>query len=507
MGTASMMANLNQPIEQLMASLWMRIPQEYRRATPWIILIGILGYGFEMTNLSLHHDDVVQFFHTDRIGHALGRFGYSWIHYYIQQGFYAPFFQVFLGILALTIYGLCVAATWKISRTIDVVLIASMLAVFPYMAQHYSYNTSLLPFSIAHALSAFAILLCVNFTISRFLLAVVLLGFSFSIYQSVIGNAIALACFAAVATLTSANNQTLSITAGLSRTLAIPLLGIIFGGLLYLGLVAMLGLPSDPYQHADKAFTLSDGLNLGTSIQLIVQGTRSFLFWPENYFPADLKAIQLGLIAAAALVWVFQPVSVGKKVAAAVCAAGGILAPRALQFLHPEGTFHNLTLTAYGIVVAGTVMVALRSRSIFWRNLICAAAAVLIFKYVMLSNWISTVNYLNFSAHQSVLTQILTRITDFPPATITRPEVAVIGKLKMPDAYPFLPQTGIATDYIDLAHLGKFSAVMGQPIKFVGEDQLPEQVREIAKNAPEWPAPGSTFSANGMAIVVLSHKK
>lgn len=500
-----MTTNFNQTIEQFMVSLWMRTPQEYRRATPWIILIGILGFGFEMTNLSLHHDDVAQFFHTGQTGHALGRYGYSWIHYYFQQNYYAPFFQVILGVLALTIYGLCVAATWQTTRTLDVVLVGSTLAVFPYMAQHYSYNTSLLPFSIAHAMSAAAILLCMRFNALRFISAIVLMGFAFSIYQSVIGNAIALACFATVASLINTNNQTSSIKESIGRALAIPLVAVIFGGILYLGMVAIIGIPTSTYQNADKAFTVPDTINIGMTLRLVIEGTRSFLFWPENYFPAGLKAIQLGLIAAAALACLFQPVSIAKKVVLAICAVGGLLAPRALQILHPLGTYHNLTLTAYGMVVAGAVMLALRARSNFWRNLICVATIALIFKYVMLSNWISTVNYLNYSAHQSVLTQILTRIRDFPPATITQPEVAVIGTLKMPDAYPFLSQTGIATDYISLNHLGKFSALMGQPVKFVGADHLPQPVLEVIKSVPVWPAPGSVFNAGGTVVVVLSH--
>jgi hypothetical protein len=152
-------------------------------------------------------------------------------------------------------------------------------------------------------------------------------------------------------------------------------------------------------------------------------------------------------------------------------------------------------------------MLALRIRPDLLRNVVCLATAVLIFRFVMLSNWISTVNYLNFAAHQSVLTQILTRISDFPPSSISSPEVAVIGRLKMPDTYPFLPQTGIATDYIDLEHLGKLSAVMEQPVRFVGAEQLPREVQDFAANAPLWPAPGSVFSANGMAVVVLSHSR
>ena len=76
-----------------------------------------------------------------------------------------------------------------------------------------------------------------------------------------------------------------------------------------------------------------------------------------------------------------------------------MLAPRALQFLHPHGSYHHLTLTAYAIVVAGAVMIVARSGSTLARNVSIVLAAFLLAGYVMQCNWISTVNYLNTQAH------------------------------------------------------------------------------------------------------------
>jgi len=68
-----MRSPLDTPLEQLLANAWNGIDPAYRKAFLFILAINLLAFGFEMTNLTLHHDDVAHIFIQDTIlGHYLG---------------------------------------------------------------------------------------------------------------------------------------------------------------------------------------------------------------------------------------------------------------------------------------------------------------------------------------------------------------------------------------------------------------------------------------------------
>ena len=154
------------PLEQFLADSWQRVDPAFRRAFLAVIVVSLLAFGFEMTNLTLHHDDVAQIFIQDTIlGHYLGRFGTGWLHYYMQQAHFMPFLQMAQGIVFMAAYGLLVAYLWGVRRTLDIVLIASVVCVFPYMAQVYQYNTAMATYTIGHLLSALAVYWSVKATV------------------------------------------------------------------------------------------------------------------------------------------------------------------------------------------------------------------------------------------------------------------------------------------------------------------------------------------------------
>src|SRR5262249_30991211 len=155
----------------------------------------------------------------------------------------------------------------------------------------------------------------------------------------------------------------------------------------------------DTIHSSEEAFQLRGALTPMQGIVEIVQGTRSFLLWPENYFPNYLKAMQLAFLGVAGLFCLWVPKGIGNKIGAVVLLRIATFTPRILQVLAPKGHFHSLTLTAYAILFAGAVMVIHRTGRIFTRNLSLILATFLIAGYLIQCNWISTVNYLNMLAH------------------------------------------------------------------------------------------------------------
>ncbi len=182
-----------------------------------------------------------------------------------------------------------------------------------------------------------------------------------------------------------------------------------------------------------------------------------------------------------------------------------LFAPRVLQLLHPEGNYHELTLTAYAVVIAGFVMIIQRAEQVAVKNLSAVLAMVLIFGYALQCNWISTVNYLNTQAHYSTMTQILSRIKSLDVENWRETKVVVVGSYKMPSDYPFKRATGVSTMFIDAIHMQKFARLLREDIEFVPAEENNQQVLDYAAKHAPWPSPSSVGMVNSLGVLVLSH--
>ena len=198
------------------------------------------------------------------------------------------------------------------------------------------------------------------------------------------------------------------------------------------------------------------------------------------------------------------PRSPGGKIAAIAMLAIASLTPRLLQILHPEGVYHNLTLTAYGVVIAGAVMIINRAAHTAIRNLSIVLSFFLIAGYIMQCNWISTVNYLNTQAHYSTLTQVLARIRSLPGDDWNGKNIVVVGKYKMSSNYPFKSATGVAVSFMDAFHMQHLANLMRDDVAFTGADDTTPEALEYAATHPSWPHPASVGVINGTGVVVLS---
>ena len=493
------------PLETTFGRWWGGIDPAGKRAFFAVLVISVLAFGFEMTNLTLNHDDVNQLDIQDTIlGHYLGRFGAGWLYYYTQNHYFMPFLQMTEGMFLMGAYGVVVARFWGARTATSIALIAAILCVFPYMAHVYQYNTSMVIDPLAHLLAALAVIFSVRATLRHVALAAALYVAAFSIYQSVAANAATIFVIWLLTRIVFEGAGKGPLTRQLVRSTIAVAAAVIVGGLVYLAIVSMMPLEFDTDHAAAEAFHLGGATKLWQSIPLVWNGTRSFFVWPEPYFPDYLKAIQLAFLAAAGAVCVWLPRGLLTKIGAVALLVLSIFAPRVLQLLHPDGSYHSLALTAYAASVAGTVMLVTTAGRTAMRNLSMIAAAILIAGYVMQCNWISTVNYLNTQAHFSTLTQVLARLRALPDAQWDGKKVAVVGHYDMPSDYPFKLSTGVANKYMDAEHLNALARVLRDEATFVAADQAMPKVLEYAATHAAWPDPRSVAIVDGVGVVVFS---
>jgi len=499
----------NTSLDLMLADWWNGIDHTYRKAFFFVAGINLLAFGFEMTNLTLHHDDLFQIFIQDDIlGHFLGRFGVGKLHYYTQNAYFMPFLQMFQGIVFMSTYGVLVARYWGARRVLDITLVASIVTVFPYMAQVYQYNTSMATYSLAHLLVAAAVILSTRGNFIHAAIASLLYVAAFSIYQSVIANAATIFVLWVLFSHLFGNEGEVIAARKMLRSTIWAVVSVAVGGILYLVAVSFMDVNFDSSQAADEAFKLNMDIDLAYALSEIVQGTRSFFLWPENYFPDYLKKFQLVLIAGAGIFCLLVPKSLGGKVAAIGLLALTAFTPRILQLIHPAGTYHNLTLTAYALVIAGTVLIINRAaRAVVIRNASMVLAFMLIWGYILQSNWISTVNYLNTLAHYTTLTQVLARARSLPEGNWDGKKIAVVGKYKMSSEYPFKSATGVAVSFMDAFHMQYLAKLMRDDVTFVEADDTMPDVLEYAATHAAWPNPASVGVVNGIGVVVFSKGK
>ena len=373
------------------------------------------------------------------------------------------------------------------------------------MAQVYQYNTSMATYSLAHLLAAAAVILSTRGTFTHVATAALLYVATFSIYQGVIANAATIfVVWALVNLLFSKEGQAFASRAMLRAAIG-ALVSAGVGGLLYMVAVSFMDLDFDASHAAGEAFNLSEGINLAYAASEIMQGTRSFFMWPENYFPNYLKKLQLLFIAGAGIFCLLLPKSLGGKIGAVVLLVLACFTPRILQLIHPAGVYHNLTLTAYALVISGAVIIINQaSRAVIIRNISTILAFVLIAGYILQCNWISTVNYLNTMAHFSTLTQVLARARSLPDTNWDGKKIAVVGKYNMSSDYPFKSATGVAVSYMDAFHMQHLANLMRDDITFVEADNTMPEVLEYATTHAHWPNPASIGVVNGMGVVVFS---
>jgi len=500
---------LQVPIEQLLQDRWNRIDQAQRRALLVTAVVSLLAFGFEMTNLTLHHDDLTHLMvQKPLVGYYLGRFVHSWIFFYALQGHFAPFLHMALGMLLMCAYGLLVANFWGARRTLDIALVATILCVFPYMAHVYQYNSVMVAYPLAHLLAAAAVVVAARARAITLALAALLFFVAFSIYQAVLANAVTILLAWLLTQTLFAPELNRPALRAIGRSAMATVVAIAVGGILHVFAVSLLDIHFDSAHGADQAFSLGSrlehGLRFSHAVSEVLRGSRAFFVWPEAYLPQPLKVLHGLLLAAAALSCLLVSRSLPARISALTLLGLVVLSPRTLQFLHPAGSFHVLTLTGYALTIALAVLVILKCSRTLIRNGSAVAAVFLVAGYTMQCSWISTVNHLNTLAHYATLTQILARLRAIPESSWDGKTVAVVGSYAMPSDFPFRPSTGVANNYMTPGHMNLLARLMRDEVKFVRADATLPKVLEYAAVHGAWPHPSSVGVVDGMGVIVFS---
>lgn len=499
------------PLEDWLAARWSRIDRVHKWAFLVAACVSLLAFGFEMTNLTLHHDDLNHLMvQQPLVGYYLGRFVHSWLFFYGQQGHFAPFLDMAIGMTAMCAYGVIVAHLWGARRVLDVALVAAIVCVFPYMAQVYQYNSVMIAYPLAHLFVAAGVALAVRGRALSMAIAALLFFAAFSIYQAVLANAVTILLIWLLCRTMFVTEGVPDRLYGVVRSAIAALAAVAVGGILHVLVVSSLNIPFDAAQGADKAFSLrsrlENGLQLPLAFAEVMRGSRAFFVWPEAYIPQGLKLLQGVLLAAVALCCLMVPRGAAAKAAAVALLGLIVLAPRTMQLLHPSGHFHHLTLTSYALVVAAAVMVVARSAGSLVRGGALLAGVVLVAGYVAQCNWISTVSHLNTQAHIATLTQILARVRSLPDTGWDGRTIAVVGEYDMKSDFPFRPSTGVAAKYMRPYHMQRLARLLRDEAVFVEVDSSMTSVQAFAAVRPAWPHPASVGVVDGKAVVVLSKK-
>lgn len=504
-----MFALASTPLDQLLANWWGRIGRSYKIAFLAAACVSLLAFGFEMTNLTLHHDDLNHLLvQKPLVGYYLGRFVHAWLFYYGQQGFFAPFLDMTVGMLLMCAYGVLVAHFWGARRALDLALVAAIVCVFPYMAHVYQYNSVMVAYPLAHLLVAAAVVLAARARAIAAACAALLFFVAFSIYQAVLANAATIfLVWLMTRVLFTAEAEPAALRTT-TRAIASALVAVLAGGILHVLAVSSLNIQFDSAQGADQAFSLRSrlehGLQLVYASSEVLRGTRAFFVWPEAYLPQPLKAVQALLMVGAAICCLILPRKPPAKVLALVLLGLVALSPRVMQFLHPQGNFHKLTLTAYALVIASAAMVIARAAGTAVRNAAALVTMFLVAGYVTQCNWISTVNLLNTQAHFATMTQILARLRSLPDTAWDGKTVLVVGSYDMPSGFPFQRATGVASDFINPGHMTFLARLMRDEATFVKADASMPRLLEFAQAHKAWPHPESVGLVDGMGVVILS---
>lgn len=503
---------LHTPVESVLTNAWRRIDHACKAAFVATIVISVLAFGFEMTNLTLHHDDLVHLMvQKPLVGYYLGRFAQAWLFFYGLGGQFAPFLHMTVGMLLMATYGVLVAYFWGARKALDITLVAAIVCVFPYMASLYQYNSVMITYPLAHLLVALAVALSSRARALPVLLAALFFFLAFSIYQAVLANAVTIFLVWLLTRVIVPDEPGVKSVGRVARAAGAALVAVTAGGILHVLVVSSLSIPFDSAQGADQAFSLRSrlehGLQLSYAASEVLRGSRAFFVWPEAYLPQPLKALQGLLIAGAAVGCLVLPRRPVAKLAALALLGLVMLSPRVMQFLHPKGTYHGLTVTAYALVIAAAAMVTVRLGNGLIRNVAALLAGLLITGYVMQSSWVSTVNVLNTQAHFTTTTQILTRLRALPDQNWDGKTIAVVGSYEMPSSFPFRPATGVASQFMDPEHMTLMARLLRDEASFVKADQSMPKVMDFAASHQPWPSPQSVGVVERVGVVILSKRE
>lgn len=248
-----------QPIQNKINSLFARLPYEYKFAFFVTFVVAFLSNLFVFTNNLINADTINESYQNLGLGYVLeqGR----WLQYIVRligNMYPSPIIHGLFSLLSLSLSSSLICGIFHISDRLSIILLSTLIGVFPINACFLSYIYMADVFYISLLFSILAVYLVERGKIKYFILAAIALMCSIAIYQAFVSITIALIVAIYFFQLLDTEHFRFKkwFTSALRDTLMV-VIGYIFYGIITKLLLYATGIPLRTYGGTDKTFSIS----------------------------------------------------------------------------------------------------------------------------------------------------------------------------------------------------------------------------------------------------------
>ena len=495
-----------------LASDGTRFASAHRSLLAWLLVAGLLSYGFAASNFSLSIDEELHLlYNLNSVWMEQGRWGLLLTNFILRTTFPLPFFNPVLAVIFL-----CTAAlVWcfvfsratneKLAASPWMKLFAVSYVTLPCNAYFLSFNTYNVDVALGSLFVAAFTLFAFLWAIERHGWAALVLAVLFSMMAIAIYQSFLFVCAAGVLVTFLLHVESLATpdrptVPTVLRTLFFFFLPV-FGGLALYRLVDFLVAPNKSY--VDVFFnwgTLDTRFILGW-----IWGALVAFFRGEGFLGGamTLPLILAGAGALALFVW--RAVRRGEVLQLLVF-LGILLSPFFFWFAlgtpMPSRTQQVLPLAYSAIPLILVLKLGFQDR---WRAVAAVITVLVIIWNGQANTQIFLAEYLSFKRDEAIANEVATRLFQAGWSGTSVPLVVIGTHSTAPERY--LPKSetigGSFFEWDSGARASGFMSVLGYPFVSPNAAQRKEAL-ELSDSLPDWPQPGSVRFVDGIAIVKMS---
>ena len=500
------------------------VSRDTRRIVVAAFCINLFAYGFLFANLTLNHDG----FGFITLDASWTRGTGRWLTDVLYAVLFRNFELIWLnGLLAMCFF---IATALSISRVLRLaglserLVVALLYTLFPYMCSYYGYAFHVPIYALSSLLAVSAVEVTERGGLGKCLLGALLLAASLACYQAFVASALTLVMLGAAAALARAESRE-SLTAiawRVGRQMFALGLGCALYWLSIKVSVAVFNVQLVAYQGA-ASMGASDFAAVTRGLRVVLIETARFLggrfqsIYPESsYFTWKDKAlcavVYLGAIAGIAAMARRMR---GRSGAAVLMFLMALFAPRVLQVAHPDGNYHELTLTGYGVYLAGAAAFAMEMKNRIARSAVQLVLVVLICSFIHSNNVGAAALAFDYQAIMHWGNRVLAMIEADPRCAVQMGSWAPKRIMFVGDAYrvsdwfyrgrPFVTAVGIADGIPNIVFDSIFRLLRVNATSVGIPPQTHSEGLAYAARHEAWPHPESvTVLRDGTIVVVLS---
>ena len=496
-------------LSNLIIEKWKSISPASKSLFYLIMILQFASFGFEMTNLAFNHDDTTQFlFSSPYWAWSSGRWALGLFRYYVLNSYFMPFLSFGIAFVLMYLYGLMICKIWEVNDGPAMVFLIGILVTFPYMSNAYSYNTSVVPFALAHCLAALGVFFSLKKSLYYFMVSIVFICISVSIYQSLLLNILVIMGF--VLFFQIFKKQSVKI---ISLNFFKMFLSVAFGSIFYYISIKLSlyfsGIKKlTTYQGADKMFEYSfSKLHLGFLKSIALY--KNIFLKQQSYFPSYAKNILLALFVIAITSIIIKkcssPIRAIMLSSLLICLS---FIPCVLQVIHPAGRYHVLTLTSVAVLFAGITAIIFINKWTFLKNISVILIVFVLYIFACENNRKSVISLQSTRAEQMLASRMLARAEALPEYfQMEKKTFVFIGKLPRHEIdceYPFLSSVGVGGYRLNGPRGWAVLRLLRTKVYPPTAKQI-QVAKDHIKSRRGWPHLDSVFIVDNIVVVILSN--